>query len=284
MFVTPIVVVAVIVVGWLLFKKSNKPLSWPDAPLYEIPDFDPEWNQPQDVEAAKESIVGHYAHFDVVAYEDATTNTPMRTMIVSYGFTDFYLEDGNLYQRDEFVHAEQKINQRFIESGFRDEAVREIKPRVQQVDVSFVDGRWHVYRPATPTLLGIDGDPSLPLSQDPNDPNITDPDKDGKPGVTVDITIGKIIKGEIYIMRREIYSDHLILHSNGTLYGHVEDSSEQFVIGASLKILEQSSNAIQYGEIGLNPIQLIPISSDINTPEELMKHQHRLFPEEPEFR
>ena len=47
--------------------------------------------------SVKEKLVGHYAHFDVVAYIDTTTQTTMKTFIVSYGFSDFYLENGKLY-------------------------------------------------------------------------------------------------------------------------------------------------------------------------------------------
>jgi hypothetical protein len=207
----------------------------------------------------------------------------MRSFIISYGFTDFYLEDGKLMQSDRFVHAVQKLSNTKASSSLSDEAVQAIKPRVQEVDLFFRNGSWELYRPATPSLLGIIGDPKLPLSTDPNDPNLTDPDSDGNPGVTVDISVGKFFKGEIYITRREIFSNYLTLHANGTLSGYVEDRSEQFVVGASKRILKQPSNSIQHPDRGLSPVLLIPIDSDIDTPEELMKLRDELFPEEPEF-
>ena len=278
-----IYIIAIVSILILVFSGCSKPLSWPDSPLYETPEYDSNWNPPADLEAAKQALVGHYAHYDVVAYEDNTTQAPMKTFIMSYGFTDFYLEDGKLFQSDTFVHAEQKINQKNTTSVFRDEAVQAIKPRVQEVELSFEDGRWKIHRPATPTLLGITGDPSLPLSRDPDDPNIIDPDADGNPGVTVEITIADFIKGEIYITRREIYKYYLTLNSDGVLYGHVEDSSEQFVIGASLKILAQESNSYQSSDVGLSPVILVPISEDIDTPEELMAQRDLLFPKEPDF-
>ncbi|MBL7006638.1 MAG: hypothetical protein ISR78_06130, partial [Spirochaetia bacterium] len=135
----------------------------------------------------------------------------------------------------------------------------------------------------TPTLLGITGDPSIPLSRDPEDPNLIDPDGDGNPGVTVDITIANLIKGEIYITRREIFTNYLTLHANGTLYGYVEDKSEQFVIGASRKILAQPSESLQISDLGLSPMMLAPISEEIDTAEELMEIRDQLFPPEPDF-
>ena len=69
-------------------------------------------------------------------------------------------------------------------------------------------------------MLGIEGDPSKPLSEDPNDPLLIDPDNDGNPGVTVDINIGNVIKGEIYITRREIYTK-LFNHKSRWLYNRI---------------------------------------------------------------
>lgn len=229
-------------------------------------------------------IVGHYAHFDVVAYEDTTTRTTMRTFIISYGFTNFYLEDGKLMQSDRFVHAEQKLSRKNARSALRDEAVQAIKPRVQEVDLSLKDGVWNIYRPESPSLLGIEGDPQKSLSTDPNDPNLTDPDKDGHPGVTVQISVGKFFSGEIYITRREVFRNYLSLNYNGTLTGYVVDHSEQFVVGASKKILNQKSNNSQHPDKGLNPVLLVKVDPDIDTYEELLQVRDKIFPKEPEFK
>ncbi len=267
----------------LVLSSCSKPLEWPDSPLYNFEQVDTETSQLYDLETAKKEIVGHYAHYDVVAYEDTTTRTTMRSFIISYGFTDFYLEDGKLIQSDRFVHSEQKLSRKKASSIISDEAVQAIKPRVQEVELSFNDGSWQVYRPATPSLLGINGDPLQPLSTDLNDPNLTDPDEDGNPGVTVKISVGKFFKGEIYLTRREIFSNYLTLNSNGTLTGYIEDRSEQFIVGASKKILTQPSNSVQHPDMGLSPLLLVPISEDVDSLEELMELRDELFPEEPGF-
>jgi len=267
----------------LLLNSCSKPLEWPESPLYNFQQGEANTTQPADLESAQKAIVGHYAHYDVVAYEDTTTRTTMRTLIISYGFTDFYLEDGKLMQSDRFMHAEQKLSNKKAKSVFSDEAVQAIKPRVQEVTLSQKSGRWHIYRPPTPSLLGIKGDPLKPLSKDPNDPNLTDPDQDGHPGVTVQISVGRFFKGEIYITRREIFTNYLILNNNGTLSGYVVDESEQFVVGASKKILKQESNSIQHPDPGLSPLLLVPVDPDIDTLEELMQIRDEIFPEEPEF-
>ncbi len=268
----------------LLFLIScSKPMEWPASPLYHFEQAEPDEAYPDDLASAREAIVGHYAHYDVVAYEDTTTRTTMRSFIVSYGFTDFYLEDGRLMQSDRFVHAEQKLSRKNASSVFSERAVQAIKPRVQEVELSLKEGVWHIHRPATPTLLGIGGDPMLPLSTDPEDPLLTDPDQDGHPGVTVQISVGRFFKGEIYIIRREIFSNYLTLNKDGSISGYVVDQSEQFVVGASKKILAQESNSVQHPDKGLNPVLLVPVDPEIDTFEELMLSRDEIFPAEPEF-
>lgn len=267
----------------LFLVSCSKPLDWPESPLYAFEQGEPDKDYPQDLESARNSIVGHYAHYDVVAYEDTSTRTTMRTFIISYGFTDFYLEEGKLMQSDRFVHAEQKLSRKNAQSVFSDEATQAIKPRVQAVELSQEEGKWQLYRPPTPSLLGIDGDPMLALSTDPDDSNLTDPDQDGHPGVTVQISVGKFFKGEIYIIRREIFTNYVQLNNNGTLSGYVVDESEQFVVGASKKILEQESNSVQHPDKGLSPLLLVPVDPEIDTHEELMQIRDDIFPPEPEF-
>ena len=182
---------------YIILHSCSSPLKWPESPLYIFEKSFSDTSLLSDREKVLNEIIGHYAHYDVVAYEDTTTRTTMRTFIISYGFTDLYLEDGRLMQSDRFVHAEQKLSRKKAKSVFSDEAVQAIKPRVQEVELYRKDGIWHLYRPESPSLLGIEGDPSKPLSNDPNDPKLTDPDKDGHPGVTVRISVGKFFKGDI---------------------------------------------------------------------------------------
>lgn len=255
---------------------------WPASPLYTFPESDPDWSPPETVEEAMQAIEGRYAHYDVVSYEDSTTRKPMLTFVVSYGFTEFRIENGKLLQIDSFCHAGQILNQVGSEAEFSEAATRAIQPRVQEVELSFQDGRWLLYRPASPTLLGIAGDPAFPLSTDPNDPNLVDPDGDGNPGVTVTIRVGNFLEGEIYITRREIYEYDLVLNSDGNLYGHVVDSSEQFVIDASRRIFRQESNMRQIADPGMSPIFLVRVDDDV-TCDDLVAMRDQFFPPEPAF-
>ncbi len=258
------------------------PLPWPASPLYPLPQNDADWVPPATVEEAKAEIAGHYAHFDVVAYDGETPNGPLSTFVISYGFTDFELEDGELDEVDRFCSASYKANQPF-ETRFPDAATQAIVPRRALVDVFQEDGQWKVYRPATPTLIGATGNADEPLSTDPEMVTAADDDNDGKPGVTVFVTLFGFIEGEIYIARREIFQNDMTLYSDGSLRGNVIDDSEQVVLGASLDILNVPNNPDQFRDSGLNPIILIPIDDEIDTCEELAALRDSLFPPEPEF-
>ena len=275
-------VVAAILTGACIFAGCQGPAPWPDSPLYEPPTNDSNWQAPTTEEEAIEVMAGHYAHYDVVAYQADTPGGPLSTFIISYGFTDLVIEDGELIEYDYFCHAEHKANQNMV-TTFPDAATQAILPRSVAVNVYQQDGNWKLRRPATPTLLGIDGDPDEPLSMDPENPLINDDDKDGKPGVTVYVKLFGFINGEIYIARREIFENDLTLYSDGTLMGSVIDSSEQLVIGASLGILNAPNDPDQWSDLGLSPLILVPVSDDIDTCEELMVNRDTFFPEEPEF-
>lgn len=275
------IVWALAVLAMALAAGCSRPLQLPSSPLY---DFGLPKDSPGVSEAeARAALLGRYAHYDVVAYEDRSTKTPMKTFVVSYGFTEFVERDGKILQIDSFVHASHHINQQGVASSFSDEATAAIEPRVQEVRLYEEDGAWKVYRPESPVLLGIGGDPLKPLSRDPKDPLLLDPDADGRPGVTVRLVIGGLLKGEIYITRREIYRNYLALYPDGRWIGHVEDLSEQFVIDASMKILKQDSNNRQIPDPGLNPLVLVRVPDSVTTWKDLEPIRDTLFPPEPAF-
>jgi hypothetical protein len=271
-----------VVIGCLFLVGCSNPKPWPVSPLYETPVNDPNWEAPASEEEAMAAMAGHYAHYDVVAYDSETPNGPLSTFVISYGFTDLVIENGELVEYDRFCHAEHKANQNMV-TAFPDEATQAILPRSAIVDVYEENGAWKIRRPATPTLIGIDGNPDVALSMDPNDPLINDDDNDGKPGVTVFVKLFGLIEGEIYLARREIFQNDVTLYSDGSLRGTVVDDSEQLVVGASLGILNTPNDPDQWDDPGLNPIILVPIPDDIDTCEELMANRDTLFPAEPEF-
>ena len=280
---TQIKPILILLAASILISSCTRSLQWPDPPLYQEPEVTDSALGSLSKQEVMEHIAGHYAHYDVVSYEDDSGKTPVLSYIITYGFTDFYIEDGELYESDVFLHAENKLNQSNVTSRMPDEATTAIKARIQKVDLELIDGAWHLYRKATPTLLGVTGDPSQPLERDKDSPNLTDPDNDGNPGVTVYLTIAKFIKARLYLTRREIFSYRLKLIDRDTLYGSVLDQSEQFIIDATMKALRESEQAVQHPDPSMSPIFLKRVSPEINSWEELKKIRDDLFPPEPSF-
>lgn len=235
-----------------------------------------------DLEAFMAQVEGRYAHFDIVAYVDNIPTGEFRTLIISYGFTDLEIIEGELIATESFCHSEHRANQPFITTT-PDEFTQAIIPESTPVDINRVGDEWVIWRPETPTLLGIEQDSNEPLPVWPinlDDPRIVDDDHDGKPGVTVYINIYST-DAELYIARREIFAYCLRLQEDGRLTGQVKDRSEQLVIDASLDILNSPSSPAQYEDLSKSPIVLVPIEGEYDC-ERLMNEADALLPPIPE--
>ena len=231
-----------------------------------------------DLPAGAEDLVGRWAHFDVVAYDDDL----MKTGIISTGFADLELRDGELWNVQRFCHADM-INDMGVEVVMPDVATEAIVPVDTPVEVSTTaDGSLRVVRPATPTPIGIDlEDPANEaLPTDPTDPRIADDDGDGKPGVTARIVVTEDLQGELYIARREIFSYDVIQESPDRLVGSITDGSEQLVLGASDPIFETDAQWVQVEDPARNPVIWVRVDDTWDC-ERLAAERDALFPPNP---
>ena len=226
-----------------------------------------------------DELVGRWAHYDVVAYEDDV----LKTLIISYGFNDFSEVDGEIVDQGSFCFSEQRTDQP-IRTSLSDAATQAIKPPPVTLEIDVVDGVLRVQRPATPTPVGIRLDDPFTesLPTDPNDPRIVDDDGDGKPGLTVTIEVTPDLIGELYIARREIFAFEAFLTEPDVLTGVVTDNSEQLVIGASDPIFASSNaNWHQYPDLTKSPVILRRVDADWDC-ERLAAERDALFPPTPE--
>lgn len=223
-------------------------------------------------------LVGRWAHYDVVAYEDAT----LKTLIVSYGFNDFTVADDELVDQGSFCFSEQRTDQP-IQTSLSDAATQAIRPPPTPVEVDGTDGMLTITRPATPTPVGIrlDDPATEPLPTDPDDPRIADDDSDGNPGITVTIQVGDDLTGELYIARREIFAYEASLVAPDRLEGTVTDDSEQLVIGASNPVFLAESDWRQHPDPAKSPIVLIRVDDTWDC-ERLAIERDALFPPTPD--
>ncbi len=235
-----------------------------------------------DEASVAERLEGRYAHYDVVAYEA----TDMKTLIISYGFTDLALDGAKLMATESFCHAEHRSDQD-IETTISDAATSAIKPRSVEVDLGSEGGRTTLHRPETPTGIGIDlADPANDeLPTDPEDPRIADDDNDGHPGITVHIKVSDEVQGDLYIARRERFSYDLDIADADTvdpqtLTGTVTDNSEQLIIGASNPIFITEEPWTQLPDLSKSPIILKKVDPSWDC-ERLAEERGALFPETP---
>ena len=133
-------------------------------------------------------VVGRYAHYDIVAYEAPLPMRIMRSLVITYGFTDFHIEDGALIESDIFCHASYKSNMPMV-TKVSDAFTRAIVSRSTPVSVAQSELEWTITRPETPTLIGVILPEGQPLPTNPREVISRDDDHDGYPGVTVEIKI-----------------------------------------------------------------------------------------------
>jgi len=77
------------------------------------------------------------------------------------------------------------------------------------------------------------GDDELPT--EPDDPRVTDPDGDGNPGVSVDVS--GMVSGQVYLVQRLVRGLRGTADATGRVTGTVVGTGDQAVIGASNGIL-----------------------------------------------
>jgi len=224
-----------------------------------------------------DQLVGRYAHFDVVAYEDKT----MKTVIISTGFSDLTLRKGVMWNQMTFCHADTALDQD-VDVSISDAATQAIKPVATPVEVTAVDGKLHVSRPATPTGIGIKlADPAHDvLPSDPKDPRIFDADGDGHPGVTSTVRVTKDFSGQIYLARREIFAYDLTQQTPDRLVGTVTDHSEQVILGASDPAFLTPAQWKQLDDPKRNPVIWQRVDDDMDCAG-LARQRARLFPPNP---
>jgi hypothetical protein len=229
----------------------------------------------------KKALVGRYAHYDVVAYVAKVPLGQMRSLVITYGFSDFELEGDQLSESETFCHAEYKSNLP-MQSQVADSFTQAILPSSAVVQVSEIEGKWRVFRPETPTPIGIEIGATELFPTDPKDPRIRDDDNDQRPGVSVDLKLFGIFKAQIYLARRERFAYEMTWMADGRLQGIVHDSSEQLVLGATHHMLKKQMKTEQHPDRNLSPIVLLPLVEAYDCAR-LMRERDLLFPAEPEI-
>ena len=228
------------------------------------------------------NTAGKYAHYDIVAYKQKLARGTMKSLVITYGFTEFKKRNGGLVAKESYCHAEQLTNQPF-KSSIPDSFTRNIIPPEAKVTIENTNGIFSIYRPETPTPIGLELDDWVndPFPTKIDDERFVDHDEDGKPGVTVKIKMFWLFPAEIYIARREIFSYRVFPKEGGELHGDVYDRSEQIVLGSSIGFAKfPNTPVVQDENLKKSPIILVPVEDDYDC-DKLMKNRNKLFPKNP---
>ncbi|MBM4253748.1 MAG: hypothetical protein FJ146_17405 [Deltaproteobacteria bacterium] len=232
------------------------------------------WAVPVDIT----DLVGQYAHYDVVSYDDPQLFGTMRSQVITYGITAFALDGDELIETDTFCHAEHTSNLP-VRSEVPDSFTRAIVPRVAPVMIGDAGQGWDLWRPETPTGIGVKFEDSVAedMPKDADDPRIADDDGDGHPGVTVFLRSGPI-RGQLYLARRERFAYELRVITPDLIQGVVHDQSEQLVLGSRPFFLSHGRfNPVQNPDLTQSPITLrrLPAGYDCDT---MMAERAKWFP------
>jgi hypothetical protein len=227
-----------------------------------------------------QKIPGRYLQYDMVAYTGKTSLGEMRTLTVSYGLTDLALKNNQLEITTRLCFSEQKSNLP-VKITIPDSFTQSIKPKPVFLTVKEDEKGVLFWRPESPTPVGIRlSDPNEPLPLNTTDPRISDDDADGKPGVTANIAMGPL-KGQMYMIRREVYAYELRYFADGSLRGVIHDRSEEFTIGASNRLFNQQTHMKQHANLNLSPVFMRPTTQEMDCAT-LKAKRNELLPPAPE--
>jgi hypothetical protein len=191
-----------------------------------------------DTENLATGLLGHYVERVTVSTLDTIPGLGERASTNRYyGLTDVEEVDGKIISTSVSCRS-QLGGVSGVKVVISDELTQLIPPLVGEVSAQKVDSEVVYSRQAVYMPLGVElADPvNDELPTDPNDPRIFDQDLDGKPGVTIILSVLGM-KGEIYAIRKEVGSWRVSGTGDGTFHGPFMDASSQKVIGASLPML-----------------------------------------------
>lgn len=138
-------------------------------------------------------------------------------------------------------------------------------------------GPWEFRTSRFVAVVGADlTDPENdPLPGDPEDPRVTDPDGDGKPGLTVHVE--GVVSGGVYVVQRLERALEGRLTSDGKMSGTVVGSNQQRKLGASNFILRAfTPTFIPDTEPEHNPFSWAPVSLEADC-DLIVAEEERLF-------
>lgn len=204
-------------------------VSWPGVSA-QIPDISGAWAQLQ--------LTSSITNAPVLGTINLKTSTIIRLEITQKG-TDLSI----IFEP---CAVESESSSPFFKVIFPEAFVKYMGIDTKPARLESQGSSWQLFQPRYTIVRGVRlQDPEKdPLPTDPNDPRIFDQDKDGKPGMTIRVSVLGFIEGEIYIIQRDWNSLRSTTFTPTAIDGLIEWGSEQVVIGASNPLLASQSENI----------------------------------------
>jgi hypothetical protein len=114
-----------------------------------------------------------------------------------------------------------------------------------------------------------------PLPTDSDDPRVTDPDGDGHPGITVEVS--GFVSGQVYLVQRLVRGLRGTIGADRKITGTVIGTGDQVVIGASNAILKTFTPRFEHNpDPERNTFVWVPVPDDV-TCDSILVDRDRLF-------
>ena len=229
--------------------------------------------------AILQALVGTYAvQMKIAMIQEVPILGEMENVSTVYGFTEISEDgEGGVVMVERGCGARSSTGDA-INVVIPSAIPRSVTPPVTPLNVWEENGIIHWSRPEVVVPIGIRLDDPVndALPTDPNDPRIWDQDGDGAPGVTVNVM--GFASGDLYIIQKQVSSEHGILNEAGEMEGFVVDNSLQVTIGGTNPLLNQQIPTRPNPDGSLSTLRSTKMAADRDC-DWLLENQNQLFPE-----
>jgi hypothetical protein len=223
-------------------------------------------------------IVGNYAvQMKIASIQEVPILGEMENVSTVYGFTEIREDDeGGVVMVEHGCGATSSTGDA-INVTIPAAIPRSIIAPVTPINVWEDNGVIHWSRPEVVIPIGVRLDDPVndPLPMDSNDPRIWDQDEDGSPGVTVNVM--GFASGDLYIIQKQISSEHGIINDAGEIEGFIIDNSVQQTIGGTNPLLNQQIPTRPNPDRSLSTLRSSKMAAERDC-DWLLDNQAQLFP------
>jgi hypothetical protein len=218
--------VATVMTGLLLLVTPIAPATEGDAPLLIPPDVSGRWAMVQ--------VMPAIASLPFVGDVELTT--------IVTALVDVEQDGTSLLLRDVYCFVDVQMNPPVVASRVPELFLQSLRPAPRTAELIGSEAGWRFVQPPVVEVRGARlADPERePLPLDAFDSRIVDQDGDGRPGLTIPVTVAGLVAGDTYVVQRlRTALSGWVIDSN-TIVGSMDWSSEQNVLAASDALLTLS--------------------------------------------